>query len=237
MVHEPNPLPARRTYLLPSGVALILFALIGGGYFTLRAVPIKTYFGCETEESEFYPPDDQLPQGYAKWEKPLVAIVLTGQMHGYNDPCGCSNPQYGGLTRRYNFIQSLKEKKWDVVGIDMGELPQLKGIHKQNLLKYELSMRALRAMDYRAIGIGRDEILTPLGEALAQVWSKDKPFPRPISLSLAQTAPGQILHELNVRPYEIIETTPKIGVISLMGQDLRDDLKRLEKLRKELALK
>jgi hypothetical protein len=235
MVNEPNPPasltppPARRSYLLPAGVALILLALVGGGYFTLRAVPIKSYLGCDPEESEFYPPEDQLPKGFADWEKPLVAIVLSGQMHGYNDPCGCSDPQYGGLTRRFNFIQSLKAKDWDVVGIDMGELPQLKGIHAQNLLKYELSIRALGAMNYKAIGIGRDEILTPATEALVHIWDKKHPFPRPLNLSLAETSLGGEYHKLNVRPFEIIDTTPKIGVISLMGQDLRDDLKPLEK--------
>jgi Cytochrome c554 and c-prime len=237
MVNETNPpaptslaLPARRRLLPITGIALMVLAVLGAGYMTLRTVPIKTYLGCDPEESEFIPPETQLGNGYEQWPKPLVALVLTGQMHGYNDPCGCSDPQYGGLTRRYNFIQSLKDKKWDVVGIDLGELPQLKGIHEQNLLKYELSMRALSAMNYRAIGIGRDEIVLPLGDALAKVWDKNRPYPRPLNLSLAKTAPKEDYYELNARSYEIIgDTTPKIGVISLMGPDVRHELKTVEK--------
>ena len=79
-------------------------------------------------------------------------------MHGYINPCGCSKPQNGGLERRYNFIESLKAKGWDVVGIDLGELPETHGIQEQNMLKYDLSVKALRAMNYRAMGIGKDEV-------------------------------------------------------------------------------
>jgi hypothetical protein len=85
-------------------------------------------------------------------------------------------------------------------------------------------------MGYRAMGIGRDEILSPLGEALVQIEDNRKPFPRPINISLDHTEPKAKYHDLNVRPYEIIgDTNPKIGVINLMGPDLRDELKTLEK--------
>lgn len=226
----PTPLPEgeRRTSLgtMPIlGILLLFVVLIGGGYLTLcggrGARPVLSGM-----EESAWPPDGELADDYHTWEKPLFALVVSGQMHGYIDPCGCTEPQYGGLTRRYNFIQSLKTKNWDVVGIDLGELPQLQGIHAQNLLKYELSAKSLAAMNYKVIGIGRDEILTPLGAGLAQLWDKRTLHPRPVNTSLAQTAPGQLYHDLNVRPYEIIDTTkPKIGVINMMGPDLRDELK------------
>src|SRR5262249_55236313 len=38
------------------------------------------------------------------WTKPDLVIVLSGQQHGYVLPCGCSDPQFGGLERRYNFL-------------------------------------------------------------------------------------------------------------------------------------
>src|SRR5262245_13092873 len=37
-------------------------------------------------------------------QPPDLTLILTGQMHGYYNPCGCSRPQLGGLERRYNFI-------------------------------------------------------------------------------------------------------------------------------------
>src|SRR5262245_39306019 len=43
----------------------------------------------------------------AKWDRPAVALIFSGQQLGYLQPCGCSHPQYGGLTRRYNLLQRL----------------------------------------------------------------------------------------------------------------------------------
>ena len=223
-----NETPSPSLFAPLLGIALAVSMIGAIGSYALLVVPNDPNNGaCYEQEAA---QESQSPDSYKNWKKPLVTLVLSGQMHGFNDPCGCSDPQFGGLPRRYNFIQSLKDKKWDVVGIDLGELPQLKGIHRQNLLKYELSIRALGLMNYRAVGIGRDEILSPLGEILAQVENDKKPYPRPLSASLADTAPKEKYHDLNVRPYEIIDhTTPKIGVISLMGPDLRKALKPLEK--------
>jgi hypothetical protein len=209
------------------GVTLALMMVVAIGSYALRGISSCRDNGdCYEQEN---PPVDQAPKDHTQWERPLVALILSGQMHGFIDPCGCSEPQYGGLIRRFNFIQSLKAKDWVVVGIDMGELPYIKGIHEQNLLKYDLSIKALSAMNYRAVGIGRDEMLLPLGEGLVQIWDKKKPYPRPLNLSLAETAPKQKYHELNVRSHEITENTPKIGVISLMGPEVRAGLKPLEK--------
>src|SRR6516162_2374211 len=34
-----------------------------------------------------------------KEQKPELVIVFSGQQHNYEGPCGCTNPQYGGLER------------------------------------------------------------------------------------------------------------------------------------------
>lgn len=207
------------------GIALAVLMIAAIGVYAWRSAGIeREVSACYEQEA---PPGDQPPQDFSKWDKPLAALVLTGQMHGYYDPCGCSEPMHGGLTRRFNFVQSLKKRGWDVVGIDLGELPSLKGIPEQNLLKFDMAVKSLAAMNYRAFGIGRDEILMPLGEGLTHVWDKNRPHPRPLNLSLDLNANGQLYAGLNVRPFEIIDTTkPKIGVISMMGPDMRDELKQ-----------
>src|ERR1043166_9686330 len=144
------------------GVTLALAMVVAIGAYAMFSPPPPPYGGCYDQE---LPPGEQGQVPFDRWQKPLVAVVVSGQMHGFIDPCGCSEPQYGGLPRRFNFIQSLvKDKKWDVVGIDMGELATTKGIHEQTLLKFDLSVRALSAMNYRAFGIGKEEILLPLGD-------------------------------------------------------------------------
>ena len=56
-----------------------------------------------------------------------------------------------------------------------------------------------------------------------------RPYPRLVSLSLDKTAKGETYYDLNVRRYEIIgDMKPTIGVISMMGADLREDLKGVE---------
>jgi Cytochrome c554 and c-prime len=229
MMDKETQAPRSRPGFLPIFTAtVLLMATVIGGYYALRSAQSHANPGCEPEEQSS-PPGDQQPVEYTNWPKPDVALIMSGQMHGHYDPCGCSDPQYGGLTRRYNFYQSLRAKKWDVVGIDLGELPQLNGIQEQNVLRYGLSVRALETMNYKVIGIGRDELVSPLGDLLAPIWDKKHPFPRPLSTSLAGTAPGEKYHGLNVRPYEIIETNPKIGVINLMGPELCDELEKVVK--------
>src|SRR5438128_1443661 len=119
---NPTPTTARLGPMI-LGVALLFIILFGGGLLTMRAGLTFSRPAPGGAEEQDSPPDNQVLDEFPKWPKPLVALVVSGQMHGYTDPCGCTKPQYGGLTRRYNFIQALKEKKWDVVGIDLGELP------------------------------------------------------------------------------------------------------------------
>jgi hypothetical protein len=122
------------------------------------------------------------------WTKPDLALVLSAQQHGYLLPCGCSRPQIGGLERRYNFLQTLKERGWPVVAVDLGDIPQRQGPRRlpnlQGLLKYEYSMRALREMGYTAVTVGEHELAMPLDRALGQ-YALNNPEPRVIVDNLA----------------------------------------------------
>jgi hypothetical protein len=111
-------------------------------------------------------PPSRLFHDWPQARKPLFVLLLSGQQHGYLQPCGCSPIQYGGLERRYNLIQQLKrEKGWPIVALDLGDIPQERG--PQKLLKYVTSMEALKKLDYTAAGIGANESNLPLIDALA----------------------------------------------------------------------
>lgn len=222
MEHEQNPQPLTspglgvlRSRAVPLIVAVV--AGLGVGYLLMRVGP------TEVQASNLPPP-------MRDWPKPDLVLVVSGQMHGYIGPCGCSHPQKGGLVRRYNLIDLLKGKGWPVVGLDLGELPQTKGLNKQALLKYELSMKALDLMGYRAVGIGKTELEMPLTELLAN-YSLNHPNPRPLAVNLADAVdPKQIYHQLNARPWEIIaDFKPRLGVLSVIGYDLKDSLGKTEK--------
>jgi Cytochrome c554 and c-prime len=105
------------------------------------------------------------------WKKPDLVIVLSGQMHGYLQKCGCSNPQKGGLERRYNFIESLKARGWEVIALDIGDVPHplpYTPTPEQTLAKYEMAMQAMKLMDYKATAVGKEELSMPLLNALTK---------------------------------------------------------------------
>ena len=120
------------------------------------------------------------PRLFAGWEKPDLVLVVSGEQHGYLLPCGCSHPQKGGLERRYNLIEALRERGWPVDSVDLGNVPQIiapAGLPNiQGLIKYRYAMKAMKAMGYTAVGIGEYEASMPLAKTLDEyALNNEKP--------------------------------------------------------------
>ncbi|QVL33711.1 hypothetical protein KIH39_07330 [Telmatocola sphagniphila] len=180
------------------------------------------------------PPDITKQQLFLNWPeaKPDLVLVITGQTHAYLQKCGCSDPQKGGLERRYNFIESLKAKGWPVMPIDLGGITDDRDhvkrpiIKEQALLKYTTTMQSMKIMDYKAVGIGKEEISLPLQEGLAAyTLQPNNQFPEVLSLNMgiANFPPG-ILTPLNV--YKKAEVN--VGVTSLIGKNLMPQIQTLD---------
>jgi hypothetical protein len=154
--------PRRLCYVTqPSRLYRLIGAMILSGL-------MLSGIGCgpKTGAGQNDKPPSRLFHDWPQDRKPLFVLLLSGQQHGYLQPCGCSPIQYGGLERRYNLIQQLKkEKGWPIVAVDLGDIPQERG--PQKLLKYVTSMEALKKLDYTAAGIGANESNLPLIDALA----------------------------------------------------------------------
>jgi hypothetical protein len=90
------------------------------------------------------------------WTKPAVALVFSGEQHGYMEPCGCSVTQSGGLSRRADFMRQLGEKNWPFVAFDLGGL--VRKDNQQNKFKFQVMLSALKDLEYKAIGLGPDEL-------------------------------------------------------------------------------
>ena len=56
------------------------------------------------------------------WPKPQLAFILTGEQHGFFEPCGCTSSQLGGMSRRANLVQKMTDAGWSVRGLDVGGL-------------------------------------------------------------------------------------------------------------------
>ncbi len=167
------------------------------------------------------------PNLFRKWPKPDLALVLTGSMHGYLMPCGCSRPQIGGLERRYNFVQILRDKGWPVVAVDVGDLPQREGPLKlpnhQGLIKYRYSMRALQLIGYTAVGVGEYEASLTLATALGE-WALNEPSPRVVAANL-QDADTKYPEE--TRRWELAKVTGcdlTVGVAGLVGPSVAEKM-------------
>src|SRR5207248_5382292 len=134
---------------------------------------------------------DKQFRGWPAGKKPDVALMLTGQQHSYLKFCGCSQPQLGGFERRYNLFQTLKARGWPLVTADLGDLVEYKNgdIHEQALLKYVTAMKALKALDYAAIGLGEFDFRLPLMDGLTRTLLNDmNAYPRVLSANLANPA-------------------------------------------------
>src|SRR5262249_38072418 len=143
---------------------------------------------------------NKVPSPLDQWNKPDLVLIVSGQMYGYIQPCGCSSPQFGGLARRFNFLQSLKDQRWPVVSVGLGDITQRSG--PQALLKYVYSMKALQAMSYGGIGIGKNEFNIPLIEALGNYTLQEEKNSVPIlAANLADRQ--KVFHDM-VKPWRVV---------------------------------
>lgn len=98
------------------------------------------------------------PVDYQTWSTPDVTLFVTGQQHGYIEPCGCTGleNQKGGVARRMTFASELREEGWKLLPIDAGNLIRRYG--RQAEIKFHRSLEALRTMGYVALGFGPDDV-------------------------------------------------------------------------------
>lgn len=90
------------------------------------------------------------------WPQPQAAFMLTGEQHGFFEPCGCTANQLGGMSRRADLFNKLAAAGWKVRGLDVGGLSRRHV--RQAQIKFETTLAALRQLKYAAIAIGPEEL-------------------------------------------------------------------------------
>jgi hypothetical protein len=102
---------------------------------------------------------------------PAAALIFTGEMESYLEPCGCTEGQIGGLLRRYDFLERLRKQNWPTVQLDLGSLIKdpigARGGFEQAKLKFDYAVKALKLLDYSAIALSAEDMKLGVGEALA----------------------------------------------------------------------
>jgi hypothetical protein len=151
---------------------------------------------------------------FVGWEKPKLAVVLTGEQLGYIEPCGCAGleNQKGGLRRRDTFLKLLAAQKWPTAALDNGGL--IRRFGRQAEIKYEKTVEGLKIMNYRAVGFGADDLKLPTGSVVASVTNVDAFVSANVGLFLAPGEEGAF-----VPRYRILEVGGvKLGVTSVFGE-------------------
>ncbi len=132
------------------------------------------------------------PPAFTAWPAPAAALVLSGEAHGYLEPCGCTENQSGGVARRSDLFKQLRDRGWPVAGLDLGGT--VKRTRKQTEYKFVATTDALRKMGYRGLGLGPEELRLqpafligqnagsePTGEGLAFLGANETFFGLPES--------------------------------------------------------
>ncbi|MEZ6057890.1 MAG: multiheme c-type cytochrome [Planctomycetaceae bacterium] len=161
------------------------------------------------------------PVPLAGWETPALAFVLSGEMHGYIEPCGCTEGQVGGLMRRATLIKTIQEeKKWPVIGLDNGGTMHSKRItRKQTHMKFDFTRDALEQMGFVSVNVGPEEAYLRDG-GLMEVREGDKlkpDFHLRLQSANVSVYPGVPELEDVLPKYQIHETGGlKTAIISVM---------------------
>ena len=183
------------------------------------ATPNRGQGISDTVEEEFRQRNGSL---FTDWPTPQAVLVITGELDGYIEPCGCTGKenQKGGLSRRQNFLTALKSEGWPVVAVDLGGL--VKRFGRQAEVKYQSIADGLRQMGYSGIGFGPADLRLPAEElvaAVAPVGNEPTPF---LSANV-----GLLGLDANITPrFRVVEIGGlRIGITSVLGNSKSGDIR------------
>lgn len=165
-------------------------------------------------------PVDSESLQFPSWPKPDFAFVVTGEMHGYFEPCGCTANQLGGMNRRADLFKQVRDLGWTVHGIDVGGLPRRTG--RQAQVKFETTVAAMRDLGYIATGLGPEELRLDPGYLISQhVVDSDNPLYF-LSANLVFYGVPDLGTPLPSRIFEL--NGRKVGITSVMSDRVRKEV-------------
>ena len=167
-----------------------------------------------SQNAEDRPPAAKEEKIFPAWPDPKLVLVLTGRQHGYIEPCGCTGlaNQKGGLARKQSLLGKLAARGWQTVALDVGN--QVRRYGPQANLKFQFTIDGLRAMNYRAVALGPDDLRLSVGEFIALTGDN------PAATSPFVSANVTILSDEFTPRLRIIEAGGKrIGVTSVLGSE------------------
>lgn len=155
----------------------------------------------------------------ADWPEPQAVLFVSGQQHGYLEPCGCTGleNQKGGLIRRDTLLAELRDRGWNLVPVDVGN--QVRRIGRQPEIKFQTTADAFKLMQYEAATLGVDDLKLSAVE-LIQAASSDELNP-----SAFISANVSVIDPMFFPAYRIVETGGrKIGITAALAQEYKKEI-------------
>ena len=158
---------------------------------------------------------------FVDWPTPAAAIVFSGEMNGYLEPCGCAGleNQKGGLMRRHTLLEELAERGWPLLAVDLGG--QVRRLGRQPKLKFDYAVATLASMGYAAVGFGPMDLkMDPLSAAIN--FESGNPF---VAANVALVSYDSGFSER----LKVIEVGMKrVGITAILGAGEQAQLENLE---------
>lgn len=163
----------------------------------LLAAAILVYVGCSSKPTPEPDPgradaskgadpsadldDDDDLESLDDGRIPDASLLLSGQQFGYLEPCGCTAGQSGGLGRRADLMNRLREQGRSLVPIDLGGIiadpAGSRAGPDQIRIKLEVGLEALSRLDYEAIALSPHDLEIGLGDFIGRYFSVAEPPP------------------------------------------------------------
>ncbi|MFN3193617.1 MAG: multiheme c-type cytochrome [Aureliella sp.] len=181
-----------------------------------KTLPAEANVVSQSELNQVIAPD---------WPEPQAVLYLSGQQHGYIEPCGCTglDKQKGGLIRRDTLLADLRSKGWNLIPIDVGN--QVRRSVRQSEIKFETTLKAMEMMDYKAVAFGVDDLKLSSVE-LIQLTAHDPRSEGPEFL-----ATNVVLIEFPdlFKQYRIVESGGrKIGITAALGYEHKEKFAQID---------
>ena len=171
------------------------------------------------------PTAEALPEPLlADWKSPAAVLLLTGEQHGYLEPCGCSIHQLGGMARRADLVRILvEERHWPVSGLDVGGTP--KRNRRQDQIKYLALFDAFKKLNYGVAAVGLEELKLGADFLLQQMVADPEEAKKTVGLVGANVA----LYDPPLDGWPLASRivqvgSVKVGVTAIVGVSLRDQV-------------
>ena len=152
-----------------------------------------------------------------EWSVPAAGLIVTGHQIGYIEPCGCTEEQSGGLSRRGDLIRQLTERGWTLAGLDVGSL--IRRHRLQSRFKFETSISAMKDLGYRAVSLGPEELALGLDYLLSQHILDDPKSIRFVTANLTFYDFPELGTPARSHVFEIGKT--RVGVTGILGDSIR----------------